>query len=139
MGAEEDEGEEAAGAAEELPPGDEGDEETLRGLGERQLEQLWALRRLLVSAPPALESLRLPLGLREVSLAGGRVTCVDMDPDEASEIPFTAAALLPWLASTGQRLPLLKVGPKASVTCWGAGVWAPRVVLDQHLQHPSGK
>ncbi|KAG2434559.1 hypothetical protein HYH02_012225 [Chlamydomonas schloesseri] len=100
-----------AGDAGELPPGDEGDEETLGELEEEGRNQLWALRRLLASAPPALESLRLPDGLQDVRLSGGRITSVETEVGDGTIAAgnSVAAALLPQLTSMDQRLPLLKI------------------------------
>ncbi|KAG2434560.1 hypothetical protein HYH02_012226 [Chlamydomonas schloesseri] len=95
----------------ELPPGDQGDEEALGGLKPEHLATVLALRWLLASAPPALENMRLGEGLREVRLAGGRLASVDIRTETLYSfgIAQVAAALLPRLVSTGQRLPLLKV------------------------------
>ncbi|KAG2423856.1 hypothetical protein HXX76_015016 [Chlamydomonas incerta] len=67
-----------------------------------------ALRRLLASAPPALESLRLHRLFREVEFVGGRVTRAVMWTT-VFDLWRAAAALLPRLEATGQRLPLLEV------------------------------
>ena len=99
-----------AGAA-ELPLGDASDEETFREMEEEQVWDLWALRRLLVSPPPALERLRwLAEPRQEVGFAGGRIACVDLHGGaDGPDLHRAAATLLPALAATGRRLPLLKV------------------------------
>ena len=90
--------------------GDASDEETFRDMNDQEVGELWALRRLLVSPPPALERLRWPQWpQQEVGFAGGRITCVELRGHCAADLHRGAAVLLPVLAATGRRLPLLKV------------------------------
>ncbi|PNW72838.1 hypothetical protein CHLRE_14g608350v5 [Chlamydomonas reinhardtii] len=91
--------------------GDASDEETFRDMNDQEVGELWALRRLLVSPPPALERLRWPQWpQQEVGFAGGRITCVELRGHCAADLHRGAAVLLPVLAATGRRLPLLKAG-----------------------------
>eukprot|EP00198_Chlamydomonas_reinhardtii_P012007 XP_001701344.1 predicted protein [Chlamydomonas reinhardtii] len=99
-----------AGAA-ELPLGDASDEEPIPD--ELDWPEVRALQRLLVSPPPALERLRWPGQPQlEVGFAGGRITCVHLYGSYcyAADLRRAVAVLLPVLAATGRRLPLLKVG-----------------------------
>ncbi|KAG2423638.1 hypothetical protein HXX76_015155 [Chlamydomonas incerta] len=84
--------------------------EMLRGR-EELVQETWALRRLLTSTPPALESLRLPWIFREINFMGGRIARVVMSEDvcQIACLCRAAAALVPRLEATGQRLPLLEV------------------------------
>ncbi|KAG2423621.1 hypothetical protein HXX76_015139 [Chlamydomonas incerta] len=80
--------------------------------GEEWVQEMWALRRLLASAPPALESLWLPGYLGELNFEGGRITraaVVKVGIREHDAFIFAAAVLLPRLEATGQRLPLFRV------------------------------
>ncbi|KAG2423382.1 hypothetical protein HXX76_015348 [Chlamydomonas incerta] len=83
----------------------------LRERGEVAVQELWALRQLLTTPPPALESLRLPGHLNEVNFMGGRITRAGASgfASQHRSLRFAAAALLPRLEATGQRLPLFKV------------------------------
>ncbi|KAG2444702.1 hypothetical protein HXX76_001446 [Chlamydomonas incerta] len=101
-----------AGADEELALGDATLEEALPGLTDEALQEMWALRRLLASTPPALESLRLNITFQEINFVDGRITRAVTSEHvvyRQHSLRFAAAALLPRLEATGQRLPLLKV------------------------------
>ncbi|KAG2423619.1 hypothetical protein HXX76_015137 [Chlamydomonas incerta] len=100
-----------AGTDEELALGDATLLKTLRGLDEKWVQELWALRRLLASAPPTLESLRLRGHLDEINFEGGRITRVATSKYyyQPDGLRRAAAALLPRLEATGQRLVLLQV------------------------------
>ncbi|KAG2428679.1 hypothetical protein HXX76_011384 [Chlamydomonas incerta] len=101
------------GRDEDLALGDATLMAALPGLNEEAVQELWALRRLLASAPPALESLGLHVIFHDIDFVGGRVTRA-MTSDSMvylqNSLGFAAAALLPQLEATGQRLPLLEVG-----------------------------
>ncbi|KAG2423461.1 hypothetical protein HXX76_015331 [Chlamydomonas incerta] len=114
-------------------PGDADDAPPLAGLSAGAAEQLRALRLLLVSAPPALQTVKLALiglplttdgeapdaptwrrGVVDgflVSLAGGAVHSVEVGAVHgAAALDYLAAALLPRLEATGQRhLPSFKL------------------------------
>ncbi|KAG2423627.1 hypothetical protein HXX76_015144 [Chlamydomonas incerta] len=100
-----------AGADEQLALGDATLLEALLELGEAEVQELWALRRLLASAPPAMESLRLPGHLAEVDFEGGTITRAATSKNIYEEFGLrrAAAALVPRLEATGQRLPLFEV------------------------------
>ena len=86
---------------------DASDDEAFHGMFDEDVEELLTVRRLLVSPPPALERLRWPgRAWLEVGFTGGRITCVDLHEDD---LHHAALVLLPVLAATGRRLPLLKV------------------------------
>ncbi|KAG2423636.1 hypothetical protein HXX76_015153 [Chlamydomonas incerta] len=111
-----------AGADAELALGDATLLEVLPQQGEESVPETWALRRLLTSTPPALESLCLPGHLGKIDFVGGRiiraVTSDSVYRDHS--LRFAAVVLLPGLEATGQRLPLLEVerlaGNPAGVT-----------------------
>ncbi|KAG2423006.1 hypothetical protein HXX76_015604 [Chlamydomonas incerta] len=100
------------GAVEDLALGDATLLESLRELSEEEMQEKWAVRRLLASAPLALKSLLLPANGFEVHFVGGRITrAVTSEWVDYYQggLHHLAAAILPRLEATGQRLPLLKV------------------------------
>ncbi|KAG2431092.1 hypothetical protein HXX76_009624 [Chlamydomonas incerta] len=102
-------GEDAEDAADEgILAGADADLAALGGLGEKAVQELWALRLLLASAPPALERLQMDWLVEEVNLVDGRITSAVTTTycGEPNHLCHAASVLLP---PRGRRLPLLEV------------------------------